>query len=120
MLSNGGDIAIAAANVFHNEALATGSAHFSRSCMIFCRSAASSTVSTTGGTISAAGNLSIRAGALAENIGGQVLAVGSMTVTAPKVRAVGITGYTRAGARAWLQGILRRYVGTSVFGRRGR
>ncbi|TYZ39288.1 hemagglutinin, partial [Ralstonia solanacearum] len=40
VLSNGGDIAITAANVFHNEALATGSAHFSRSCMIFCRSAA--------------------------------------------------------------------------------
>ncbi|MGC5821094.1 hemagglutinin, partial [Ralstonia pseudosolanacearum] len=94
VLSNGGDIAIAAANVFHNEALATGSAHFSRSCMIFCRSAASSTVSTTGGAISAAGNLAIRAGTLAENIGGQVLSVGSMTVTAPKVRAVGITGYT--------------------------
>ncbi|MGD7217366.1 filamentous hemagglutinin N-terminal domain-containing protein, partial [Ralstonia pseudosolanacearum] len=94
VLSNGGDIAIAAANVFHNEALATGSAHFSRSCMIFCRTEASSTVSTTGGAISAAGNLAIRAGTLAENIGGQVLAVGSMTVTAPKVRAVGITGYT--------------------------
>ncbi len=94
VLANGGDIAIAAANVFHNEALPTGSAHFSRSCMIFCRSEASSTVSTTGGAISAGGNLSIRAGALAENIGGQVLSIGRMTVTAPKVRAVGITGYT--------------------------
>ncbi|MEX6625240.1 hemagglutinin, partial [Ralstonia solanacearum] len=94
VLANGGDIAIAAANVFHNEALPTGAAHFSRSCMIFCRSEASSTVSTTGGAISAGGNLSIRAGALAENIGGQVLSIGSMTVTAPKVRAVGITGYT--------------------------
>lgn len=95
ILANGSaDIAITAANTFHNEALASGSAHFSRSCMIFCNSSASSTVSTTGGTISAGGNLTIQAGTLAENIGGQVVSVGSMTVTAPKVRAVGITGYT--------------------------
>jgi len=95
MLANGSaDISITAANVFHNEALASGSAHFSRSCMIFCRSSASSTIATTGGAISAGGNLTIHAGTLAENIGGQVLSVGDMTVTAPKVRAVGITGYT--------------------------
>ncbi|NKA93503.1 hemagglutinin [Ralstonia solanacearum] len=95
ILANGSaDIAITAANTFHNEALASGSAHFSRSCMIFCNSSASSTVTTTGGTISAGGNLTIKAGTLAENIGGQVLSIGNMTVTAPKVRAVGITGYT--------------------------
>ncbi|WP_457810094.1 two-partner secretion domain-containing protein [Ralstonia pseudosolanacearum] len=95
ILANGtADIAITAANVFHNEALPTGQAHFSRSCMIFCRSSASSTVSTTGGAISAGGNLSVQAGTLAENIGGQVLSVGNLTVTAPKVRAAGITGYT--------------------------
>ena len=95
VLANGsGDIAITAANTFHNETLATGSAHFDRSCMIFCRENASSTVSTTGGAISAGGNLTINAGTLAENIGGQVLSVGDMTITAPKVRAVGITGYT--------------------------
>jgi len=95
ILANGSaDIAITASDVFHNETLATGSAHFSRSCMIFCRTSASSTVSTTGGTISAGGNLKINAGTLAENIGGQVLSVGDLTVTAPKVRAVGITGYT--------------------------
>ena len=95
ILANGtGDIAITAANTFHNETLATGSAHFYRSCMIFCRENASSTVSTTGGTLSAGGNINIRAGTVAENIGGEVLAVGNLTVTAPKVRAVGITGYT--------------------------
>ncbi|OIT13691.1 hemagglutinin [Ralstonia solanacearum] len=95
ILANGtANIAITAANTFHNEALATGTAHFYRSCMIFCRESASSTVSTTGGAISAGGNLIINAGTLAENIGGQVLSVGNLTVTAPKVRAVGITGYT--------------------------
>jgi filamentous hemagglutinin family protein len=95
ILANGtADIAITAANTFHNETLATGSAHFYRSCMIFCRESASSTVTTTGGAISAGGNLTINAGTLAENIGGQVLSVGNLTVTAPKVRAVGITGYT--------------------------
>jgi adhesin HecA-like repeat protein len=95
ILGNGtADIAITAANTFHNETLATGSAHFTRSCMIFCRESASSTVSTTGGAISAGGNLTIQAGTLAENIGGQVLSVADLTVTAPKVRAVGITGYT--------------------------
>ncbi|WP_247538275.1 filamentous hemagglutinin N-terminal domain-containing protein [Ralstonia pseudosolanacearum] len=95
ILANGSaDITITAANTFHNETLATGSAHFYRSCMIFCRESASSTVSTTGGAISAGGNLAINAGTLAENIGGQVLSVGDMTITAPKVRAVGITGYT--------------------------
>ncbi|BCL90910.1 hypothetical protein MAFF211479_06110 [Ralstonia solanacearum] len=95
ILANGSaDIAITSANTFHNETLATGSAHFYRSCMIFCRETASSTVTTTGGAISAGGNLIINAGALAENIGGQVLSLGNLTVTAPKVRAVGITGYT--------------------------
>ncbi|MCT7313272.1 filamentous hemagglutinin N-terminal domain-containing protein [Ralstonia sp. CHL-2022] len=95
ILANGsGDITITAANTFHNEALATGSAHFYRSCMIFCRENASSTVTTTGGTISAGGNLNINAGTQAENIGGQVLSLGNLTVTAPKVRAVGIAGYT--------------------------
>ncbi|NKA72561.1 hemagglutinin [Ralstonia solanacearum] len=95
ILANGSaNIAITAANTFHNETLATGGAHFYRSCMIFCRESASSTVSTTGGAISAGGNLTINAGTLAENIGGQVLSVGNLTVTAPKVRAVGITGYT--------------------------
>ena len=88
------DISINAANTFHNETLATGSAHFYRSCTIFCREIASSTVSTTGGAISAGGNLTINAGTLAENIGGQVLSLGNLTITAPKVRAVGITGYT--------------------------
>ncbi|WP_439890808.1 two-partner secretion domain-containing protein [Ralstonia sp. 25C] len=95
ILANGSaDIAITAVNTFHNEAFATGSAHFYRSCMIFCRESASSTVTTTGGTVSAGGNLTVNAGTLAENIGGQVLSIGSLTVTAPKVRAVGITGYT--------------------------
>ncbi|ANH72177.1 filamentous hemagglutinin family N-terminal domain protein [Ralstonia insidiosa] len=95
ILANGkADITINAANTFHNEALATGSAHFYRSCMIFCSESASSTVTTTGGTISAGGNLTINAGTMAENIGGQVLSVGNLTVTSPKVRAVGITGYT--------------------------
>lgn len=95
ILANGNaDITINAANTFHNEALATGSAHFYRSCMIFCSESASSTVTTTGGTISAGGNLTIKARTMAENIGGQVLSVGNLTVTAPKVRAVGITGYT--------------------------
>jgi len=88
------DIAITAVNTFHNETLATGSAHFYRSCTIFCRETASSTVSTTGGAISAGGNLTVNAGTLAENIGGQVLSLGNLTITAPKVRAVGITGYT--------------------------
>ena len=95
ILANGSaDIAITTANTFHNETVATGSAHFTRSCMIFCRERASSTVITTGGTISAGGNLTIQAGTLAENVGGQVLAINNLTVTAPKVRAVGITGYT--------------------------
>ncbi len=95
ILANGtGNITISAANTFHNETLATGSAHFYRSCMIFCRESASSTVSTTGGTLSAGGNINIQAGTVAENIGGEVLAIGNLTVTAPKVRAVGITGYT--------------------------
>jgi filamentous hemagglutinin family protein len=94
VLANNGDITVNATNTFHNEALPAGSAHFSRSCMIFCSTSASSTVSTIGGALSAGRNLSITAGTLAENIGGQVLSIGNLTVTAPKVRAVGITGYT--------------------------
>jgi filamentous hemagglutinin family protein len=92
--ANNGPIRIDAADTFRNEGIATGSAHFERSCLIVCRTSASSTTSVTGGLLSAGGDIDIRAGKAAINTGGRVLAMGDLTVTAPVTYATGITGYT--------------------------
>ena len=103
--SNGGSIALTARDRFLNEALASGQVHFERKCLIVCKTHADSTVATTGGLISAAQDLSIEAGNEAINIGGRVLAVNDLTITAHKVIARGITGYSAIardhGMKAW-------------------
>ncbi|MFJ4291933.1 filamentous hemagglutinin N-terminal domain-containing protein [Cupriavidus sp. NPDC089707] len=92
--ANDGPIRISATNTFRTEGVATGTAHFKRSCLIFCRASASSTTAVTGGLLSAGGDIEIQAGKAAINAGGQVMAMGDLTVTAPVTYATGITGYT--------------------------
>ncbi|MGS0895298.1 two-partner secretion domain-containing protein [Burkholderia stagnalis] len=92
--SNDGDVSIAARNAFTNAAVFTGQASYTRSCWIFCHADASSNVTPYGGTIQAGGNVGIKAGTTASNIGGNVFASGDINVDAPVTYAQGVTGYS--------------------------
>ncbi|WP_175692552.1 filamentous hemagglutinin N-terminal domain-containing protein [Burkholderia ambifaria] len=92
--SNEGDVNIAAQNNFTNAAVFTGQASYTRSCWIFCHADASSNVTPYGGTIQAGGNIGIKAGAVARNVGGNVFATGNIKVDAPVTYAQGVTGYS--------------------------
>ncbi|WP_354681465.1 filamentous hemagglutinin N-terminal domain-containing protein [Cupriavidus plantarum] len=92
--ANDGAITIRAADTFRTEGVTTGSAHFTRTCMIVCRTSSSSDTSVVGGLLSAAGNIDINAGRAAINVGGRVLAVGDLNVNAPVTYATGVAGYT--------------------------
>lgn len=91
--ANHGAITIRAEDTFSTTGVATGAAHYSRTCMIVCRTSASSTTGVSGGLLSAGGDIDIRAGSVASNIGGRVLAIGNLTVDAPQTYAGGVTGY---------------------------
>jgi hypothetical protein len=94
LANNASDITINATQSFQNAALFSGQAQFQRSCLITCRSSASSTVQSVGGNISAGNNIQITAGSKASNIGGTVTAAaGNLTVSAPIVLAQGVLGY---------------------------
>ncbi|WP_176042818.1 filamentous hemagglutinin N-terminal domain-containing protein [Burkholderia stabilis] len=92
--SNDGDVNITAQNAFTNAAVFTGQASYTRSCWIFCHADASSNVTPYGGTIQAGGNIGIKAGTVARNIGGNVFAIGDIKVDAPITYAQGVTGYS--------------------------
>ncbi|MDN7682997.1 filamentous hemagglutinin N-terminal domain-containing protein [Burkholderia cenocepacia] len=92
--SNDGDVNITAQNAFTNAAVFTGQASYTRSCWIFCHADASSNVTPYGGTIQAGGNIGIKAGTVARNIGGNVFATGDIKVDAPITYAQGMTGYS--------------------------
>lgn len=92
--ANNGDIKVRAADTFRTEGITSGAAHYARSCMIVCRTSASSTTTVTGGLLSAGGSIDIQAGKLAANVGGRVLALGDLTVNAPITYATGVTGYS--------------------------
>ncbi|KVK74273.1 filamentous hemagglutinin [Burkholderia cepacia] len=92
--SNDGDVNITAQNAFTNAAVFTGQASYTRSCWIFCHADASSNVTPYGGTIQAGGNIGIKAGTVARNIGGNVFATGDIKVDAPIAYAQGVTGYS--------------------------
>src|SRR5207245_2465209 len=90
LANNTGDIRIDAARTFHNEALFSGQAQFQRTCLIVCRSSASSTVRSTGGNIAAGQDIQIHAGSQASNKGGTVTASHDLSITAPIVVAQGV------------------------------
>ena len=92
--SNDSDVNITAQNAFTNAAVFTGQASYTRSCWIFCHADASSNVTPYGGTIQAGGNIGIKAGTVARNVGGNVFATGDIKVDAPVTYAQGVTGYS--------------------------
>lgn len=94
ILSNDGAINIAARGALLNQAVATGAAQFNESCFIFCRSSASSTVQLYGGAIEAGTDITLASTTQITNTGGMVLALGNLTLNAPKVLAQGVPGYS--------------------------
>lgn len=92
--SNDGDVNITAQNAFTNGAVFTGKASYTRSCWIFCHADAASNVTPYGGTIQAGGNIGIKAGTVARNVGGNVFSNGDIKVDAPITYAQGVTGYS--------------------------
>ncbi|AJC23301.1 hypothetical protein RO07_12355 [Pandoraea pulmonicola] len=106
VLTNGGDIRVAAARDLVNQAVMTGQASYRRTCFIFCRATASSTTASHGGQMQAAGGISLSAGQSASNVGGNVIAWGGdLSIVAPLVTAQGLMGYTAfngtRGLKAW-------------------
>ncbi|WP_423395035.1 filamentous hemagglutinin N-terminal domain-containing protein [Burkholderia sp. LMG 21824] len=94
ILSNGGSIDIAARDSLLTQAIFTGQASFRRSCFVFCRSSASSSVQAFGGAIEANTDILLKAGAQITNMGGIVRALGGLTLDAPRTLAQGVPGYT--------------------------
>lgn len=92
--SSNGSITIDARDTFTNAAVFGGQASYSRGCWIFCHASASSTVTPYGGTIQSGKDLSISAGSVARNVGGNVFALGDIKVSAPITYAQGVTGYS--------------------------
>ena len=92
--SNDSDVNITAQHAFTNAAVFSGQASYSRGCWIFCHASASSDVTPYGGTIQAGGNVGIKAGTVARNVGGNVFANGDIEVDAPITYAQGVTGYS--------------------------
>lgn len=120
LANNAGDINIDATGTFHNESLFAGRADYQSSCLITCRSSASSTVQNYGGNLAAGNNIRIHAGIEASNKGGTVLAAQNLTITAPKVIAQGVAGYrayqqTR-GFKSWFGDTWARLYATDVGG----
>ena len=94
ILSNGGAIDIAARENILTQAVFTGQAAYRRSCFVFCRASASSNVQAFGGVIEAKADIQLKAGTQITNTGGTVLALGALTLDAPKTLAQGVPGYT--------------------------
>ncbi|VVD73814.1 tRNA nuclease CdiA-2 [Pandoraea morbifera] len=106
VLTNGGNIQVTATDQFVNQAVMAGQASYRRSCFIVCKAEASSTTTSYGGQMQAAGSIALRAGQSASNVGGNVIAwSGNLTVDAPLVTAQGLLGYTAyngtRGLKAW-------------------
>nr|WKF58666.1 tRNA nuclease CdiA-2 [Paraburkholderia busanensis] len=92
--SDTGNISIVAQQAFTNAAVFSGQASYQRTCWIFCHASASSNVMPNGGTIQSGADIAISAGTVARNIGGTVFAAGNLTVNAPVMYAQGVTGYS--------------------------
>ncbi|MFL9998598.1 two-partner secretion domain-containing protein, partial [Paraburkholderia sediminicola] len=92
--SNDGAVTITAQDAFTNAAVFSGQANYSHGCWIVCHGSASSSVMPYGGMIQSGTDIAITAGTVARNIGGNVVAKGNISVTAPVTYAQGVTGYS--------------------------
>lgn len=106
LIANDGDIRLVAYDKIVNEALAIGSVRFERSCgLLSCKTKARSDVQLVGGQVSSNRDLEMRAGSVIENVGGRMLALHDISLSAPRIAARALpvyTSLTRAeGLKAW-------------------
>lgn len=94
ILSNSGAISMTALGTLDTQAVFTGQAAYQQSCFIFCKSTASSSVQAFGGVIEAGTDISLKAGTQITNTGGTVLAVGKLSLDAPRTLAQAVLGYS--------------------------
>ncbi len=104
--ADAGDVRLGAMARIDNLGLATGIARFKRKCnVLFCRARGDSDVEVLGGEVSAAHDVVLSAGDEIVNTGGRVLALNDMLLTAPKVTARGVAGYSSIdrdhGMKGW-------------------
>ena len=104
--ANGGDIRMAAQGAIANEGMVTGQVRFERTCrLLFCRTTADSNTTAVGGLLSASGDIDLRAGSEILNVGGRMLALHDIDLTAPRVVTRGVTVYASLarsqGMKAW-------------------
>lgn len=110
--ANDGSVDVKADSIL-NEASASGSLSFTKTCGLFCVGYGSSNVSLVGGGINAAEEVHLDANRLIHNKGGQFTAYGDTVLSAPEVVLTGLsvpTVYTRppglynfwSGSSAWI------------------
>jgi filamentous hemagglutinin family protein len=105
IIVNSGSLDMQADSRILLQAVFSGGARYERNCLIVCSSEGSSTVQAHGGLVSAAGNVSLRAGDEIQNVGGRVLALNDLDIAAPRVLARGVMGYSaisrERGLKSW-------------------
>jgi filamentous hemagglutinin family protein len=115
-----GPITVTAQQAFSNAAVFAGQANEARSCWIFCHASASSDVTPYGGTIQSGSDITIKAGTVASNVGGNVFAAGNLAVDAPITYAQGVTGYSAInqdhGFKAFFGSTWAQIIATDVGG----
>lgn len=94
---NTGTLSLAAKKDVLLEALVTGKANYTETCLIFCRRHSSSTVDVVGGGLNANGRLTISAGHSIVNTGARVLGLAGVTLDAPNTYANAVESYTAVG-----------------------
>jgi filamentous hemagglutinin family protein len=118
--SNDAAVTITAQQAFLDEAVFAGQASYSRTCWIVCNANASSDVTPYGGTIQAGTDIAITAGTSATDIGGNVFALGNLTVNAPTTWAQGVLGYSAinqdSGFKAFFGSTWAEIIATDVGG----
>jgi len=118
--SDVGAINLTAQQSFTNAAVFSGQASYARSCWIVCHANAASTVQAYGGTIESGSSLTITAGTSAANIGGNIFALGDITVNAPITYAQSITGYSAItqgqGVKAFFGSSWAQIIATDIGG----
>ena len=118
--SNDAAVTITAQQAFLDEAVFAGQASYSRTCWIVCHANASSDVTPYGGTVQAGTDIAITAGTSATDIGGNVFALGNLTVNAPTTWAQGVLGYSAinqdSGFKAFFGSTWAEIIATDVGG----
>jgi filamentous hemagglutinin family protein len=118
--SNDAAVTITAQQAFLDEAVFAGQASYSRTCWIVCNANASSDVTPYGGTIQAGTDIAITAGTSASDIGGNIFALGNLTVNAPTTWAQGVLGYSAinqdSGFKAFFGSTWAEIIATDVGG----